>query len=80
MGILNPMFLGILFYHFISENLTSHINKAEWETGNTNFDFAKLSDEDAEFGRKDTVSEKGFLYFLLNYSKMYRKMPKTIRI
>ena len=52
--------LGILFYRFISENLTSHINKAEWDTGNTDFDFAKLSDADAEFGRKDTVSEKGF--------------------
>jgi type I restriction enzyme M protein len=52
--------LGILFYRFISENLTSHINKAEWETGNKDFDYAKLSDEDAEFGRLDTVAEKGF--------------------
>src|SRR5690606_6342973 len=52
--------LGILFYRFISENLRSHINKAEWETGNTDFDFAKISDEDAEYGRKDTVAEKGF--------------------
>lgn len=52
--------LGILFYRFISENLQTHINKAEWETGNTDFDYAKLSDEEAEFGRKDTVNEKGF--------------------
>jgi type I restriction enzyme M protein len=52
--------LGILFYRFISENLRSHINKAEWETGNTDFDFARISDEDAEYGRKDTVAEKGF--------------------
>lgn len=52
--------LGILFYRFISENLQAHINKAEWETGNTDFDYAKLSDEEAEFGRKDTVNEKGF--------------------
>ena len=34
--------LGILFYRFISENLTSHINKAEWETGNTDFDVQVL--------------------------------------
>lgn len=52
--------LGILFYRFISENLTNHINRAEWETGNKDFDYAKLSDEEAEFGRKDTVAEKGF--------------------
>ena len=52
--------LGMLFYRFISENLTVHINKAEWETGNKDFDYAKISDEDAEFGREDTVNEKGF--------------------
>ncbi|MFT3795358.1 type I restriction-modification system subunit M [Flavobacterium sp.] len=52
--------LGMLFYRFISENLASHINKAEWETGNKNFDYVQLSDEEAEFGRADTVSEKGF--------------------
>ncbi len=52
--------LGILFYRFISENLTAHINKAEREAGSADFDFATLSDEEAEFGRKDTVSEKGF--------------------
>lgn len=52
--------LGILFYRFISENLRSHINKAEWETGNTAFDYAKISDDEAEFGRNDTVNEKGF--------------------
>lgn len=52
--------LGILFYRFISENFTAHINKAEWETGNTAFDYAKITDEEAEFGRTDTVNEKGF--------------------
>jgi len=52
--------LGILFYRFISENLTVYINKEEQRTGNTNFDYAKISDKDAEFGRADTVKEKGF--------------------
>jgi type I restriction enzyme M protein len=52
--------LGILFYRFISENLTVYINKEEHRTGNTNFDYAKISDKDAEFGRADTVKEKGF--------------------
>ena len=35
--------LGILFYRFISENLTDYINKEEHRTGNKNFDYAKLS-------------------------------------
>lgn len=52
--------LGMLFYRFISENLTDYINKEEQRTGNKNFDYTKISDKDAEFGRADTVKEKGF--------------------
>ena len=52
--------LGMLFYRFISENLTSYINEDERRNGNKDFDYAKLSDEEAEFGRADTVKEKGF--------------------
>ena len=52
--------LGMLFYRFISENLTAFINAEERKTGNTKFDYAKLSDEEAEFGRAETVKDKGF--------------------
>lgn len=52
--------LGMLFYRFISENLTAYINKGEHEAGETDFDYAHLPDVQAEFGRKETVSEKGF--------------------
>jgi type I restriction enzyme M protein len=52
--------LGMLFYRFISENLTSYINKEEQRTGDKNFDYTKIKDSDAEFGRGDTVKEKGF--------------------
>jgi len=52
--------LGILFYRFISENLSSYLNKLEREAGDSDFDYTMLSDKDAEFGRKDTVDEKGF--------------------
>lgn len=52
--------LGILFYRFISENLTSYINTDERRSGNKDFDYSKLSDKEAEFGRVDTVKEKGF--------------------
>lgn len=52
--------LGILFYRFISENLTAYINDGERMAGDTSFDYAKLGDEQAEFGRRETVAEKGF--------------------
>jgi len=52
--------LGILFYRFISENLTNYINADELRAGKKNFDYANLSDKEAEFGRADTVKEKGF--------------------
>ncbi|HQP18638.1 MAG TPA: type I restriction-modification system subunit M [Candidatus Cloacimonadota bacterium] len=52
--------LGILFYRFISENLTSYINGEERRAGNATFDFAGLPDAEAEYGRADTVKEKGF--------------------
>jgi type I restriction-modification system DNA methylase subunit len=52
--------LGILFYRFISENLTAYLNEQEQRTGDPTFDYAALSDSDAEFGRAETVAEKGF--------------------
>ncbi|MBF6097832.1 type I restriction-modification system subunit M [Nocardia cyriacigeorgica] len=52
--------LGMLFYRFISQNLTAYINKAEHAAGAADFDYASLPDSQAEFGRKETVAEKGF--------------------
>lgn len=52
--------LGLLFYRFISENLTNYLNDEEHKAGNKDFDYSKLSNEDAEFGRKETLEEKGF--------------------
>ncbi len=52
--------LGTLFYRFISENLTNYFNEHQHKAGIENFDYSKLSDKDAEFGRKETVLEKGF--------------------
>jgi len=52
--------LGILFYRFISENLTTYLNKEEQRTGHKDFNYANIADKDAELGRADTVKEKGF--------------------
>ncbi len=52
--------LGMMFYRYISENLTNYINEGEWEAGNNGFDYTQLSDEDAEQARKDMINTKGF--------------------
>ena len=52
--------LGMLFYRYISENFADYINADEWEAGNEGFDYAQLSDEDAEQAREDLISTKGF--------------------
>ena len=55
--------LGMLFYRFISENLTAYINAWEHDAGNLNFDYAKLPDSDAERDRAAMVAEKGFFIY-----------------
>lgn len=69
--------LGMLFYRFISENLTSYINRNERRAlGSEAFDYKSLSDEKAEFGRKETIVEKGF-YILP--SELFVKVRKRAR-
>lgn len=65
--------LGMLFYRYISENLSNYINLGERETGNSDFDYAKLSDEEAELARQDLVSVKGF--FILP-SELFENVKK----
>ena len=52
--------LGMLFYRYISENLTAYVNEGERSAGNAGFDYAKLSDGEAETARADLVNVKGF--------------------
>ena len=52
--------LGTLFYRFISENLTDYINKLQAEAGVEGFDYAAMSDVQAEEARDMMVAEKGF--------------------
>lgn len=69
--------LGILFYRFISENMTEFFNAAEHEAGYTSFDYAKISDEEAEADfRANTVEEKGF--FILP-SQLFENVVKTAK-
>ena len=52
--------LGTMFYRYISENLTNYINEGEHAAGNADFDYAKLSDKEAETAKEGLVQEKGF--------------------
>ena len=52
--------LGAMFYRFISENITAYINQGEREAGDADFDYAQISDEDAESIREEMVGTKGF--------------------
>ena len=50
----------MLFYRFISENLAAYLDEQERLAGNADFDYRYLFNADAEFGREETVKEKGF--------------------
>ena len=51
--------LGMLFYRYISENLSEFINRGEAEAGNPDFRYEDIPDEDAEQAREDLVRTKG---------------------
>lgn len=52
--------LGTMFYRYISENFAAYVNEGEHAAGNIDFDYARMSDEDAEPAREGLVQEKGF--------------------
>lgn len=66
--------LGMLFYRYISENITTYINRGEWETGNRDFNYADLNDAQAEGIREEMVNVKGF--FILP-SQLFENICKT---
>ena len=57
--------LGFLFYRFISEDLTAHLNATEEEAGNSGFNYATdVTDDDIdEEIRKSTIDEKGYFIY-----------------
>ena len=68
--------LGIMFYRYISENITNYINEGERKAGDTSFDYAKLKDSEAEPERNNLVKEKGF--FILP-SELFVNVVKKAR-
>jgi type I restriction enzyme M protein len=68
--------LGMLFYRFISENLTNYLNEQERRAGSADFDYSDLADAYAIVGRYETVQEKGF-YILP--SQLFANVRKRAR-
>lgn len=68
--------LSTMFYRFISENITTYVNTGEHKAGNKTFDYAALSDAEAEQARRGLVEEKGF--FILP-SELFENVRKRAR-
>lgn len=68
--------LGAFFYRFISESLAQYINNEERKTGDKTFDYANLSDEQAERAREFLVPVKGF--FILP-SELFANVAKNAK-
>lgn len=69
--------LGFMFYRYISENITDYINAGEREAGNTTFNYADISDEQAEQVRDDMVKTKGFFILPSQLFVNVRKKAKN---
>lgn len=52
--------LGVLFYRYISENITAYINQEQHKAGEINFDYTKLDDATAVCAKENIVADKGF--------------------
>lgn len=69
--------LGMLFYRYISENLTATINQNEHEDGDPDFDYADLKDKEAKVIRDEMIHEKGFFILPSELFENVRKKAKN---
>lgn len=67
-------FLCMLFYRFISENITEYVNKQQREAWELDFDYTKMSDEDAEEWKDIIVAEK---WFFIYPSQLFQNIVKN---
>ena len=66
--------LGILFYRFISENITQYINNLQHKAGATNFDYVKFNDEASVSQKELLVKTKGFF---IKPSELFENVRKN---
>lgn len=68
--------LGILFYRYISENITNYLNDLQRKAGVKDFDYAAFNDAEAEAAKAQIVKEKGF--FILP-SQLFENVRKNAK-
>ncbi len=68
--------LGILFYRYISENITDYINRLQRAAGVRDFDYTRFSDTEAQNAKDEIVREKGF--FILP-SQLFQNVVKAAK-
>ena len=72
--------LGMLFYRFISENLTAYLNEQEREAGNTDFDYAHLSHAGCRVRSDGDGGGEGLLHpAAATCSSMSARRPRATR-
>ena len=67
--------LGLLFYRFISQNLTQFINEYQRRV-EPGFDYSAISDEKAELAREFAISSKGFF---IKPSELFQNVCKRAK-
>ena len=67
--------LGLLFYRFISQNLTQFINEYQRRV-EPDFDYSTISDEKAELAREFAISSKGFF---IKPSELFQNVCKRAK-
>lgn len=67
--------LTTMFYRQISEAMERYFNVHEWEAGDKDFDYSKLTDEMANVAREEAIKAKG--YFIAP-SKLFCNVAKNV--
>ena len=68
--------LGMLFYRYISESLTEYLNSE----GDDDFDYAQMSDEEANYGRNPLLETKAITLLQVSYSVMFAIVHRRMKI
>lgn len=66
--------LGAIFYRYISEDICRYVAKIQAEAGEANFDYAAMSDDDAETAHDMIVDEMGYF---IKPSQLFKNVLKT---
>lgn len=68
--------LGTMFYRYLSEHITSWFNNGEIEAGNTEFDYAQLTDEEANLPDEEVADVISSVGFFIKPSELFCNVRK----